>query len=71
MAICLDSNHRQNTGILHAGQMTDHANNADTDFWVFCNLLNLKYFYCYFWLARPMQYSLQVFIHQAKELKND
>ena len=29
---CLVQDHRQNTGILHAGQMTDHANNADTDF---------------------------------------
>jgi hypothetical protein len=29
-----DSNSQENTGILHAGQMTDHAKKADTDFYV-------------------------------------
>ena len=28
----LDSMSLENTGILHAGQMTDHANKTDTDF---------------------------------------
>jgi hypothetical protein len=41
----LDSNSLENTGILHAGQMTDHANNADTDFRVFINLLIFNYFF--------------------------
>jgi len=33
--------------------------------------IDFKRFYRDGWLAWPMQYSLQVFIHQAKELKND
>jgi hypothetical protein len=28
----LNSFDRENTGILHAGQLTDHAKKADTDF---------------------------------------
>jgi len=51
--------------------MTDHANNADTDFQMFFNWLIIKELSRFWWLAWPMQYSLQVFIHQAKELKND
>jgi len=51
--------------------MTDHANRADTDFIVLCNLLILKDIIQAVGLARPMQYSLQVFYSPAKELKND
>jgi hypothetical protein len=32
----------ENTGILHEGQMTDHANKADTDFGDIYNLLKNK-----------------------------
>jgi hypothetical protein len=54
----LDSVNLENTGILHAGQMTDHANNADTVFLFFTNLLIIKCFVGGVGLARPMQYSL-------------
>jgi hypothetical protein len=32
----------ENTGILHEGQMTDHANNAHTDRSIIFNLLKTK-----------------------------
>jgi hypothetical protein len=51
--------------------MTDHANKADTEIALFYKYLIYKGFMLVRWLAWAMQYSLQVFIHQAKELKND
>jgi hypothetical protein len=42
MAIVLIQTCPENTGILHAGQMTDHANSADTDFRLFINYLIFK-----------------------------
>jgi hypothetical protein len=42
MAIVLIQTCLENTGILHAGQMTDHANRADTDFFLLVNFLILK-----------------------------
>ncbi|WP_414892814.1 hypothetical protein [Pseudomonas serboccidentalis] len=41
MAIIWIQNTLENTGILHAGQMTDHANNRDTDgSFIFKSLIN-------------------------------
>jgi hypothetical protein len=42
MAIVLIQTCLENTGILHAGQMTDHANSADTDFSGFVKQLIFK-----------------------------
>jgi len=42
MAIVLIQISLENTGILHAGQMTDHANRADTDLLFITNLLIFK-----------------------------
>jgi hypothetical protein len=40
----LDSVTFENTGILHAGQMTDHAKEADTDFTIKHKQLKYKQF---------------------------
>jgi len=60
----------ENTGILHEGQMTDHANNIHTDGSI--NLKLLKYILILFFenLARALQ-SLRQPSNPYKELKND
>jgi len=50
----------ENTGILHAGQMTDHAKNQHTDGSIFRKLLKNKLFYPTKKLARTLQYPLHL-----------
>jgi hypothetical protein len=50
----------ENTGILHAGQMTDHANNRDTDSSIVFNWLIYKYFLKIKKLACTLQYPLHL-----------
>jgi hypothetical protein len=57
--VCLQNN-QENTGILHAGQMTDHANNRDTDSSLIFNLLINNDFYSVKKLARSLQYPLHL-----------
>ncbi|MDR9876375.1 hypothetical protein RJC98_14360 [Pseudomonas allii] len=60
----------ENTGILHEGQMTDHANNVHTDGSI--NRKQLKFMINLFFenLARALQ-SLRQPSNPYKELKND
>jgi hypothetical protein len=51
----LDSIRQENTGILHAGQMTDHANNRDTDSSNIFNLLKNNDLFLIEKLARTLQ----------------
>jgi hypothetical protein len=50
----------ENTGILHAGQMTDHANNRDTDSSFIFKLLIYNDIYLTKKLARTLQYPLHL-----------
>jgi hypothetical protein len=50
----------ENTGILHAGQMTDHANILDTDSSLTFKALIYKDFFIYRKLARTLQYPLHL-----------
>ncbi|NMX94386.1 MULTISPECIES: hypothetical protein [unclassified Pseudomonas] len=60
----------ENTGILHEGQMTDHANKADTDLSRIYNLLKIKVYFLIRDLARALQLP-QYVSKPVKELKND
>ncbi|WP_179353232.1 hypothetical protein [Pseudomonas fluorescens] len=55
MAIIWIQNSQENTGILHAGQMTDHANNRDTDSSNIFNLLKKNDLFLNEKLARTLQ----------------
>ncbi|NNA56892.1 hypothetical protein [Pseudomonas koreensis] len=55
MAITWIQDTLENTGILHAGQMTDHANNRDTDGSFIFNLLKNKENNLFEKLARTLQ----------------
>jgi hypothetical protein len=50
----------ENTGILHAGQMTDHANNRDTDSSLIFKSLIIKEIFKIKKLARTLQYPLHL-----------
>jgi hypothetical protein len=50
----------ENTGILHAGQMTDHANNRDTDSSFNFILLIYNDISLFKKLARTLQYPLHL-----------
>jgi hypothetical protein len=50
----------ENTGILHAGQMTDHANNRNTDSSIVFKLLIYKGLFVLKKLARTLQYPLHL-----------